>query len=191
MAVMVSAYIHDPLLEKHLRRLCRNEAADPKLQTMALQSLFWSDTHAKVKLLKRGQVYTVDTEQPVPSLHSFTETPLQSVHEEVERWFTDVAGLTDREAADYPHDLLAEAGGMLEQVFLYYYPEVEVPVEQLSEYAAALLHLLWEDAARVGREWSYPEPAALSVPAQERKEWMAKSLGLNDRDKEDPLGFGT
>lgn len=164
--------------ERILRRFCRNEENDPRLKTRALLALRWLGVQGNVRVEKFGMSYIVNLDKPMPELTAEFPDVFWHVSDWIELWIAVEEGIIDQDqfarwsrepqkyrdeidetvdSEEIPDILVNVTETMLQNVYLYYYPDIPNEPDP-EEWGTAVLDLLreWEDAT--GDGWKYRKP---------------------------------
>lgn len=197
-AVRELGFFPSPRSEKLLRRMCRNEQTNPKIQTQAILSLCWLGAEGNAKLVKFGESHLISLNKSGLPLNMALPKPLQRVFRRMEAWFALKQGLISQEqydasplqelpkdaAAALPSSVISIGNILLREASLHYYP-VFPEMDDPHVWAQALIRILQEIEVSEGAEWTYPEPD--SSPAIEAaNQWLLQANpSLLDTDEEE------
>lgn len=197
-AVRELGFFPSPRSEKLLRRMCRDEQTNPKIQTQAVLSLNWLGAEGNVKLVKFGETHLISLSQPGMPVNMALPKPLLRVYRRMQAWFalqtglitqeqyqaTDLEELPENVTGSLPSHILSVGEILLREAFLHYFP-VFPAMEDQHVWAQAVLGLLQELEASDGSEWAYPAPET-SPAIQAAREWLLQANpSLMDDDGEE------
>jgi hypothetical protein len=197
-AVRELGFFPHPRSEKLLRRLCRDENTNPKIQTQAVLSLCWLGSEGNAKLIKFGESHLISLTKSGIPLNMALPKPLQRVYRRVEAWFalqqglmswedyeaTGLDELSDPITAALPSSVISIGNILLREAFLHYYPVLPA-LDDVHVWAQAVVSLLQEIESSDGSEWAYPIPESTPEIEAARQWLLGANPSLMDSDEED------
>lgn len=190
--VRLLAMLPDPRTEKLLRRVCRNEEADPKVRTHALLAMKWVGIGGNVRLNKMDESFIIDLDNPQPELTLSVPTAYQPALERMKLWMAKEQGFVTAEeyerfasseevtmpeelsakvaAADIPGRLQEVVHAVIRSAYDHYYPLVPT-IRGYRNWSNAFLIVMKEYCEGIGEGWKYG-PLEQDATAVLHRNWM-------------------
>ncbi|CAM3652839.1 hypothetical protein COLU111180_01380 [Cohnella lubricantis] len=194
-AVRGLALLPDSNSGKWLRRICRNPAIAPEVQTKALLAMRGIGMTGNVKVVKLGNEYTVDLGDP--QLKNDLPPELMQVYDWIAVWLLRAEGsigndefeayavrgepfpkeLFDKTRAVFASPAMETVNRWLMDVYFYAFPDLPaIKANDRQAWGEAVLTLLQETSVRGETVIEYEAPP-LSNAAEERRTWLAQAIG--------------
>lgn len=194
-AVRGLALLPDSNSGKWLRRVCRNSAIAPEVQTKALLAMRGIGVTGNVKVVKLGNEYTVDLDDP--QLRNDLPPELMQVYDWVAVWMLRAEGfigdeefsahaergepfpqhLFDKTRVVFASPAMETVNRWLMDYYYYAFPALPtIAAEERRSWGEALLSLLEEASARGEADFAYEAPS-LSEAGQAIKARLVEAIG--------------